>query len=489
MQDPASTAHAGRGASTAPDPSAEWRPALERAYALALDYLGNLRERPVSLRPEPAEMAAAFDPALPDRGCDPAAAVAEWFARAEPGIVASPGPRFFGFVNGGSTPAALAGDWLASALDQNAGLWLCSPAAVQTELVVLEWLKDLFGLPAPWAGALTSGATMANMVGLAAARQWAGNRLGFDPSRDGLAGHPPIPVISTTEIHASARKVLGTLGLGRARAVALPAPHGAVDLAALDIELARHPGPVIVVANAGEVNSGAFDPIDAVAEICAAHPGGAWLHVDGAFGLFAAASPRLRHLVRGIERADSVAADGHKWLNVPYDGGFAFVRDADALRAAFAVDAAYLAPDPGAPWDPYTHVPEMSRRFRALAAWCALRAAGRDGYRVLVERCVDNAAAFAAWVDAEPGLELVAPAPLNVVCFRVVPAGSDPVARDTANRAAVVEIQRDGRAFVTGTYWRDQAAIRAAFDNWMTGPEDVRLLQDAVRDAARAVSG
>lgn len=329
---------------------------------------------------------------------------------------------------------------------------------------------------------------MANMVGLAAARQWAGERLGFDPSRDGLAGNPPIPVVSTTEIHASARKVLGTLGLGRGRAVALPAPGGAVDLAALDAELARHDGPVIVVANAGEVNSGAFDPIHAIADRCAAHSGGAWLHVDGAFGLFAAVSPRHRHLVAGIERADSVASDGHKWLNVPYDCGFAFVRDRDALRAAFAVDAAYLAPDPGAPWDPYTHVPEMSRRFRALAAWCALRAAGREGYREIVERCVDNAAAFAGWVERQRGLELVAPAALNIVCFRVRPDGVPDGALDEMNRRAVIAIQQDGRAFVTGTFWRGHAAIRAAFDNWSTTARDVEMLQAAVADAAAAVT-
>ena len=465
-----------------------YRAALDQAHEIALAYLASLPTRPVSRRPEPEEMARLLSTPLAERGCDPAAAVAEWFERAEPGIVASPGPRFFGFVNGGTTPAALAGDWLASAIDQNAGLWLGSPAAVQTETVVLEWLKDLFGLPPEWHGALTSGATMANMVGLAAARQWAGRRLGFDPSRDGLAGNPAIPVVSTTEIHASARKVLGTLGLGRGAAVALPAPGGGVDLAELDAELARHAGPVIVVANAGEVNSGAFDPIDAIADRCAAHPGGAWLHVDGAFGLFAAVSPGHRHLLAGIERADSVASDGHKWLNVPYDCGFAFVRDREALRAAFAVDAAYLAPDPGAPWDPYTHVPEMSRRFRALAAWCALRSAGREGYREIVERCIENAGAFAGWVADRQDLELVAPAPLNIVCFRVRPEGVAEADLDEVNRRAVIAIQQDGRAFVTGTFWRGKAAIRAAFDNWSTTSRDVEMLQDAVADAAAAVS-
>ncbi|MFM9106814.1 MAG: pyridoxal phosphate-dependent decarboxylase family protein [Chloroflexota bacterium] len=467
----------------------DFRAALDRAMTLALGYLDSLPDRPVSRTPDMDVMTAALSSPFPDAGCPPDEAVAEWFRRAEVGIVASPGPRFFGFVNGGTLPAAMAGDWLASAIDQNAGLWLSSPAAVQTETVVLDWLKDLFGLPMAWSGALTSGATMANLVGLAAARQWAGTRLGFDPSRDGLAGNPAIPVVSSTEIHASARKCLATLGLGRGRTSALPAPGGAVEIPALEEELGRHAGPVIVIANAGEVNSGAFDSLAEVADCCERHPGGAWLHVDGAFGLFAAASPRYRGLVAGIERADSVASDGHKWLNVPYDSGFAFVRDREMLRAAFTVEASYLTPAAGAPWDPYSHVPEMSRRFRGLAAWCALRSMGRAGYREIVERCAANAAEFAAWVERQPGLELVAPAPLNIVCFRLTVPDRDPAAQDEANRSAVSLIQKDGRAFVTGTFWRDRAAIRAAFDNWMTTPDDVRMLQQVVSDAAARVSG
>ncbi len=334
--------------------------ALDRAHALAREWAGGLAGRPVSRRLGPEEMATLLDEPLPQQGSDPADVAAEWLDRAGPGIVASPGPRFFGFVNGGSTPAALAGDWLASAIDQNAGFWLSSPAAAQTELVVLGWLKALFGLPAGWSGAMTSGATMANLVGLAAARQWAGGRLGFDPAADGLAGHPPIPVVSSTEIHASALKALGTLGIGRAAVRLVPAPGGAVDLDALGAALGEIDGPVVVVANDGEVNTGAFDALDRVADLCQARPAGAWLHVDGAFGLFAAVSSRYRALVAGIDRADSVAADGHKWLNVPYDSGFAFVRDAEALRAAFSATGAYIAPAAGAGWDPASHVPEMS---------------------------------------------------------------------------------------------------------------------------------
>lgn len=465
------------------DPFAAAVAALDRAHALAKDYLVGLGERPVARAVTAEAMASALDEPLPEEGMDPAIAVDEWFVRAEPGIVASGGPRFFGFVNGGATPAALAGDWLASAIDQNAGLWLSSPAAAQTELTVLRWLKELFGLPAAWVGGLTTGATMANFVGLGAGRQWAGTRLGFDPAADGLGGRPPIAVVASTEIHASARKALGMLGLGRASVRLVPAPGGSVDLVALATELGRIEGPVIVVANAGEVNTGAFDDLATVADLCAAHPGGAWLHVDGAFGLFAAASPRYAYLTRGIERADSVAADAHKWLNVPYDCGFSFVRDAGALRATFTATGAYIAQTGGC--DPHTHVPEMSRRFRALAVWCALKAAGRAGYREIVERCCANAAAFAAWVETTAGLELVAPVPLNIVCFRSVDPALSDADNDARNRAAVAALQAGGRVFVTGTVWRGRVAIRAAFDNWATTERDVAILEEAVADLAR----
>jgi glutamate/tyrosine decarboxylase-like PLP-dependent enzyme len=468
-----------------PDPFRASLEPLEHAHALAIDWLASLPTRPVTRVATPAAMAAALDEPLPETSSDPAAVLDEWFLRAEPGLVASAGPRFFGWVNGGSTPAALAGDWLAAALDQNVALWPMSPAAAQTEAVVLRWAAELFGVPAAWAGALTSGATMSNLVGLGAARQWAAARLGFDAALDGLGGQPAIPVISSVELHASARKALGTLGLGRGSMRLVAACDGVVDLDALERELKTHAGPVIVVGNAGEVNSGAFDPLDALAELCRAHPAGAWLHIDGAFGLFAAASPRYAHLTRGLELADSVGVDSHKWLNVPYDSGFAFVRDADALRGAFAAGAAYLAPAADAGWDPHTHVPEMSRRFRALAAWCALKAYGRAGYRDLVERCCANAATFADWVAATPGLELAAPAPLNIVCFRIAPAGVEPAAQDARNRAAVSALQADGRVVVSGTVWNGRAAIRAAFDNWATSAADVAILQDAVRDVAR----
>ncbi len=459
--------------------------ALAQAQALAMEHLGASNDRPVSRLATWETMRAALDEPLPESGIAPEAALAEWVERAAPGIVGSTGPRFFGWVIGGVTPAALGGDWFASALDQNAGMWGASPAAAHTEQVVLRWLKELFGLPAGWAGTVTSGATMSNLVGLAAARQWAGEQLGFNAAEDGLAGHPVIPVLSSSEIHASARKALGTLGLGRNAVRTLPAPNGRLDLDAFDAALNEIDGPVIVVGNAGEVNTGQFDDLHGIADRLERR-GNGWLHVDGAFGLFAAASPRFRHLTAGIERADSVGSDGHKWLNVPYDSGFAFVRDERVLRDAFSAAGAYLLPASGDGPDPMHSVPEMSRRFRALAIWCALRADGRAGYQAMIERCIDNAADFAAWVTATDGLELLNDAPLNIVCFRLAPAGTSDEERDALTRAASRHIQAGGRAFVTPTVWDGHAGIRAAFDHWATTAEDVNVLKDAVVDAMRA---
>jgi glutamate/tyrosine decarboxylase-like PLP-dependent enzyme len=464
--------------------------AIEQTSALALAYLNGLPERPLGRPSLPATMTVALDEPLPEEPAAGAAVVADWLRRADPGIVASAGPRYFGYVVGGVTPAALAGDWLATAIDQCGGLWATSPAAAQTELVVLRWLKELFDLPRQWAGTLTSGATIGNLIGLAAARQWAGERLGFDPAGDGLAGHPAIPVIASTAVHASAVKALGTLGLGRESVRRVDAPDGRIDLAGLRARLAAIDGPAIVIANAGEVNTGQYDDLASIVDLCRHGPGGVWLHVDGAFGLIAAASPRFRPRMAGIEHADSVAGDGHKWLNLPYDSGFAFVRDPAALRAAFAATGAYLSGDGG--WDADDYGPEMSRRFRGLAAWCALRAYGRAGHCSLVERCVDHAVMFAAWVSATPGLELMnadrmAVAPLNIVCFRYAPTALDDDARDVLNREAVVAIQTDGRVFVTGTTWNGRAAIRAAFVNWATTRSDVEVLQTVVGEVGARI--
>ncbi|HLT20958.1 MAG TPA: pyridoxal-dependent decarboxylase [Thermomicrobiales bacterium] len=460
-------------------------PALERAWKLAADYIASLPERPVAQAVTAAEMEALLDEPLPETGMDPAEALEEWFRRAERGIVASSGPRFFGYVIGGTTPAALAGDWLAATIDQDAGLWDAATAAVHTERVVARWLKELFGLPMEWTGTPATGATHANLIGLAAARQWAGIQRGFDPAEDGLGGQPPIPVISSTEIHMSARKSLSTLGLGRASLRTVPAIDGRVDVGALERALDETDGACIVVANAGEVNTGAFDPLDEIADLCERHPSEAWLHVDGAFGLFAALTESKANLLGGIERADSVAVDAHKWLNVPYDSGFAFVGEERWLLDAFRIGAAYIAegdfPDPGA------QVPELSRRFRGLPMWCALKAFGRQGYRELVQRCLDNAALLGGWLEAEADFELLAPVNLNIVCFRFAPAEHDEPTRDDLNRRLVEAVQHDGRAFVTPTTWQGKGAIRAAFDNWATTPDDTRILFEALTELARGL--
>jgi glutamate/tyrosine decarboxylase-like PLP-dependent enzyme len=339
--------------------------------------------------------------------------------------------------------------------------------------VVLRWLKELFGLPSSWAGALTSGATLANLIGLGAARQRTAARLGFDAAEDGLSAFPPISVLASETVHASVLKALGTLGLGRPK-TRVPARAGRMDVSAVRARLAAERGPVVLVAGAGEVNTGAFDDFEALADLRDEYEPGCWLHVDAAFGLFAGASPGLAHLVRGIERADSVAADGHKWLNVPYDCGFALVRDEAALRGAFATSAPYLSGSLGHDADDFG--PEMSRRFRALAAWCALKAYGRAGYRALVERCVAHASELARFVEATDGLELLHPARLNVVLFRAS-------AGDDATRSLVRRVQEGGEAFVTGTVWDGKAAVRAAFDGWATSAEDVRVLERALAGA------
>jgi glutamate/tyrosine decarboxylase-like PLP-dependent enzyme len=466
-----------------------WQDALGAAYRLAIDYLATLPDLPVSRHVSPGDLAPGFDHALPEEGCPPEEALADWLTRAEPGIIRSAGPRYFGFVTGGSTPGALAGDWLASAIDQNSFSWLSSPAAAQTEITAIRWLLELFALPASWSGAFTTGATMANLAGIAAARQWVSHQLGFDAARDGLGGHPPIAVISSAEIHQSALKALGILGLGRNALTVVPANDGSMDLDAFAQALERFDGPVIVIANAGEVNTAAFDPVRAMADLCAEREAGAWLHVDAAFGLYAALSPRHRHLLDGIEQADSVASDAHKWLNVPYDCGFVFVNDAAWQRAAFGASGAYLQIDRALTvWNAIEHVPEMSRRFRALSVWCALKAAGRAGFSALVDRSIRNAEGFAGWVSSYPELDLVAPARLNVVCFRTR-SGSSEDASDARTRALVEAIQRGGLAYVTGTSWGGRAAVRAAFDNWATGPADVEALQTAVVQALDQVDG
>lgn len=447
----------------------------------ATEYLGALDVQPV-LPPGAESAAESFRERLPETGRGARATLQRLISQGMRAATRSSGPRFFHFVTGGDTPAALGGDWLASALDQNAFSWIGSPLATQLESISVDWLKDLFGLPVSWGGILTTGSTMAHVTALAAARHWWGERHGADVEADGLTGLPPIPVFSSGYIHPSALKALGMLGVGRNRVRILSRDaRGRLDLEALQESLrSLHGAPSIVVANAGEVNAGDFDPLADVADLTEEF--GAWLHVDGAFGLFARLTPRAAHLANGVERAQSVISDGHKWLNVPYDCGFAFVADADLLPRAFATSAAYLT-RPDDPHPSFGHFgPEQSRRARALTVWATLHAYGRHGYREMIENHLDLAEHLSHLVDAAPDLERLAEVPLNIVCFRFCPDGVGQDDLDALNQRLGAEVLRDGRVYVGTTRFEGQVAFRPAIVNWRTSRVDVELLLDVVQE-------
>jgi glutamate/tyrosine decarboxylase-like PLP-dependent enzyme len=455
--------------------------AVRFAADAAQEYLSELDRRPAR-HPRADEVALGFGGPLPEEGDGALAPLRELAREGAEAAVHSAGPRFFHFVTGGTTPAALGADWLATTFDQSAFTWVGSPLGSQLEAVAVDWLKQLFELPAEWAGILTTGATMANFTGLAAARQWWGEHHGADVAERGLAGLPPVPVLSSGYAHSTALKALSMLGIGRASLRTFGRDEaGRADLEAIEDALVGLDGaPAIVIGNAGDVNTGDFDPLEALADLCARH--GAWLHVDGAFGLFARISPRSAALAAGVERADSVIADGHKWLNVPYDCGFAFVRDRALLGRVFTLDAAYL-PRPDDPRPTFGFLgPESSRRARGLAVWATLRAYGRGGYRELVERCLDLAQRIARRVDAAPDLERLAEVPLNIVAFRYRPEGRPEAELDDLNRRLGAAVLEDGRVYVGTTVYRGHVCFRPAVVNWRTGPDDVDLLVDVIRE-------
>jgi glutamate/tyrosine decarboxylase-like PLP-dependent enzyme len=388
---------------------------------------------------------------------------------------------------GGGTPAALAADWLTSSYDQVAFGWASSPFAARLEQVAIDWLVQLFELPRDFGGVLTTGATMANFVGLIAARGWFGERVGVDVDNEGLSEAPPLKILSSGVVHPSAVQAVGMLGLGQGRVDRLTSDSvGRLDLGALDRELRGAKAPAIVIANAGEVNAGEFDPIADVAALAKEHD--AWLHVDGAFGLFSRLTERTRALTDGIEQADSVTCDGHKWLNVPYDCGFAFVREPERLPHALNVGAPYLpsADDPQ-PFFGFLS-PENSRRARALPVWATLRAYGRSGYREMVERHLDIAAHLAELIDAAPELERLAEVPLNIVCFRAHPPGVPEGQLDSLNSDLAQRLLADGRVFVGSTTYDGQVALRPAIVNWRTGAADVERLVAIVREITSEIA-
>jgi glutamate/tyrosine decarboxylase-like PLP-dependent enzyme len=434
----------------------------------AIGYVNELPERRVA--PDAAALAALerFDEPLPDGPDDPERVIALLDEAGSPATMASAGPRFFGFVIGGSQPVALAANWLAAAWDQNAGALTASPVAATLENVAQRWLVELFGLPTTTVAGFVTGATMANLTALAAARHAVLARVGWDVEARGLTGAPAVTVIVGDEVHPSLIKGLGLLGLGRERVHRVPADEQGRMRAHL---LPKIFGPTIVCAQAGNVNTGAFDPIEDI--VAAAHEAGAWVHVDGAFGLWAAAAPARAHLVRGIGAADSWATDAHKWLNVPYDCGLAFVRDPEPLRAAMGVTAAYL-PD-SMMRESATHTPELSRRARSVEVWAVLRALGRSGLADLIERDCRHATRFAEGLRAA-GFEILNDVVLNQV---LVSFGDE-----ETTRRVIAAVKEDGTCWAGVTVWQGRTAMRISVTGWSTTDDDVERSLAAMLRAA-----
>jgi glutamate/tyrosine decarboxylase-like PLP-dependent enzyme len=475
-----------------PTPS-PWDPALDAAIDNARAYLAGLRGRPVSARATVDELRRVLALPLPDDGVDPAEVVHDLAGGAEPGLVATGSPRYFGFVIGGALPAALAADWLAATWDQNAGLYACGPPASVVEEVTGRWVLDLLGLPASASFGFVTGGQMANFTALAAARHAVLAREGWDVEVRGLSGAPAVRVVTSDLRHATIDRALRYLGLGTDAVVVIPTGHDArLPVEGLAEALAdRPPGgpsPTIVCAQAGEVNSGAIDPL---AEICeVAHADGAWVHVDGAFGLWAASSPTLRPILAGVEHADSWATDFHKWLNVPYDSGFVACADPQAHRGAMGVQAAYLVQaddDPAAARDEIDWTPEFSRRGRGFAVYAALRSLGRRGLAELVEGCCARARQFAERLGRIERADVLNDVVLDQVLVRFRPASGsqcpDRAADDAVTRRVVEAVQASGECWMSGTTWRGQAAMRISVVNWQTTEADVDRSVAAVERA------
>jgi glutamate/tyrosine decarboxylase-like PLP-dependent enzyme len=437
-----------------------------------------------------AALRARLDEPLPEHGMPLERIVAELEERAEPGLAGSTGGRYFGYVTGAALPAAVLAQAWATAVDQNPGMWPLGPAAVEAEQVTLRWLAELLGFPFG-SGYFGSGATMANTVCLAVARNRFGREHGVDVAEQGVRALPELAVYGSDELHLSDHKALRTLGLGSGCVRRIPIDDAyalRVDALAEAIEHDRATGvePAIVIAQAGSVNTGASDPLEAIADVCAEH--GIWLHVDGAFGAFFRLCERTAPLVAGLERADSLAVDAHKWLNVPNGCGFALLRDAELHRETFAGSAAYLTPGTGA--NLHELGIEASRSWRGVSVWAVLKQLGRRGVSDLVTGCCDLAAELASLVEASPRLEPTAPAPTCVVCFRYRPEGwADGPELDELNREIQQEVALGGDVFHTGAALANGFSQRAAIVSWRTSPDDVRALAEAVEAAGDRLSG
>jgi glutamate/tyrosine decarboxylase-like PLP-dependent enzyme len=443
---------------------------LADAASRAQRYLEDLPQRSVAPSAQAIARLTQLDVPLPDRQQDPAQVLARLDEIISPATMAMAGPRFFGFVIGGALPVTVASNWLATAWDQNTGLYASTPGTSHIEGTALRWLQEALYLPRAAAGAFVTGATVANLTALAAARHRVLAQVGWSVEADGLFGAPPITVIVGEEVHPTVLKALGVLGLGRNRVVRVPVDgQGRMRADAVP----RISGPTILVLQAGNVNTGAFDPVAEILPVAKA--AGAWVHVDGAFGLWARSAPRRALLAQGVEAADSWATDAHKWLNVPYDSGVAFVRDADALRAAMAITAEYL-PTASGLRNPSDYTPELSRRARGVDVWAALASLGRAGVAEMIDRCCRHATRFAQGLSAA-GFEILNEVVLNQV---LVSFGTP-----ERTQQVISALQQEGTCWCGNTVWQGRAAMRISVCSWATSEEDVEKSLAAIIRVAR----
>ncbi len=465
---------------------AELNDLVEQLQVSLADIIRGTDERPALASGAEAALRELAGP-LPETGCGAQRSIAKLLEMNRRAGGNTGGPKCFHFIIGGSTPASLAADLLATAYETLPYTWVISPVGVHMEIQALDWLKELFGLPAAMAGVMVTGASMANFVCLASARQWWGEEHGLDVSAAGLAGLPLMPVLTSGFVHASTLKVMALLGVGRDNVRQFRRDEfGRVDLPAMGAALEALGGePAVVIINAGEVNSGEFDPVDEIMQLARRH--NCWVHVDGAFGLFARLSPRTAHLVESVEQADSVTVDGHKWLNVPCDSGYAFVRDRGLMAKAFRYTADYLPPED----DPRPTLgaigPESTRRARSFAVWAALKAYGREGHRQIVEHCLDIAQHFVRQIEGHAQLELMAPVNLNIVAFRFNPGGLDDAALDGLNQRLGEAVLADGRFLVGTSKFGPRTIFRPAFSNWRTREQDVEEFARVVVELGAAM--
>ena len=455
--------------------------AMERAAREAVTYRRGVAEAQTTPVATYRQMMAAFEAPLPEGPGDPSAIIEDLIARATPGIRAATAPRFFGWVIGNSHPTGVAADWLVAAWGQNVGNLTSAPAAAAIETVAANWLLEILDLPREASVGYVTGATVANFVCLAAARSEVLRKVGWDVEADGLIGAPPVRVLIGADAHATVFSGLKYLGLGAKRVVTVETDDlGRMLPSAFERALAAGEGPVIAIAQAGQINTGASDPFTEIAPMAKA--AGAWLHVDGAFGLWGRVAPSRADQLLGVDLADSWATDGHKWLQTPYDCGFAIVRDAEAHRRAMAISASYLPPAQGADREPSAYVPELSRRARGVGTWAMLRQFGRTGIAELVERDCRIARDMAAALAKEPGVEIVCDVPLNQFMVRF---GDD----DAATLATVERIQADAVAFIGAATWRGRWVMRVSVSSAATTEKDGEITVGAVIAAWRAVKG